>query len=99
MALRIAVLVFVWSFAAGTAVPAWEAASFLVGAGAALVGAYLYVRVMRTLGSDRNSRPINDWLLYRPEPGASAIEMAMFGLLGAGLATIVAAAVVRLAVG
>ena len=99
LVLRVVVLVFVWSFAAGTAVPEWEAGSFAVGAGAALVGAVFYVRAMRGLGPERNSRPVNDWLLYRPEPGAGALRLGLFGLLGVGLATIIVAAVVRVVVG
>ena len=94
---RLAVLVFVLSFAAGTAVPGWEAASFLVGAAAALFGVVLYVLTLR--GPDRTSRELNDWLLYRPEPVAPAVEMVMFGLLGLGLAVTIVAAVLRIAVG
>ena len=96
---RVAVLVFVWSFAVGTAAPGLEAASVVVGAVAAAVSVVLYLRLARSAGEARGSAEYNDWLLYRPEPGAPAIELAMFVLLGIGLAVIIVAAVVRIVVG
>ncbi len=99
LALRAAVLAFVWAFAAGTAVPGLEAPSFVVGAAAALIGILLFVLALRGLGSERRAAAVNDWLLYRPEPGASPAELAVFGLLGIGLGVTIVAAVARIAGG
>ena len=99
MRLRVAVVAFVVVFAAGTAVPDWEAPSFLIGAAVALAAIVLYVAAMRGLDAERGRRELADWLLYRPEPGTGAFQLGLFALLGLGLAAIVVAALVRIVVG
>ncbi len=97
---RISIGVFVWAFALGTFESRFDVLLFLAGVVSGLAALGMYVVSMRRAGQEARRDPVfTNWLLYLPEPTAATPEVVAFRLLELGLAAVVVAVVVRIAIG